>query len=177
MASGESDDASNIRPLPLTEELDESTSNHKVTEHSERHFQTPHTSEDADEHTPLLLTQSRPEVHRNSKSRTSRGSLGIYNAALRPVSDSSAIEDGFGESLVRHRSRLNSYPVAGLPEDAKRRDSLFVVEVENIRERSDSNQERQAEHDRSESKYMNVGPLRFWLVFTTILLGKQNKDN
>lgn len=62
------------------------------------------------------------------------------------------------------------------PEDIKKRDSITVQTIETAAPAQDSSEghcdgDAGSEGGDLNSKYMNVGTVRFWCVFVTILLG------
>lgn len=106
-------------------------------------------------------------------SRTS--DRGLLGRGSRDEAISSAIDDGYEENdLVRQRSRLNSYPVVVEPEFTKRKDDVNITAVLS---RSSGTEESQSGGSDPNSKYTNVGPLRFWCVFITVLLGEWKQVN
>lgn len=125
-------------------------------------------TEDLD--TAPLPLQSDEMDRRTMDRRTSRTSdRGLLGRGSRDEAISSAIDDGYEENdLVRQRSRLNSYPVMIEPEFTKRKDDVNITAVQS---RGSAAEESQSGGFDPNSKYTNVGPLRFWCVFITVLLG------
>lgn len=130
----------------------------------------------ANESTPLLHPiQPR---NRQSQSRTSRGSAFSFLSRRSldyEALNASAVDDEYDydfdspNGLLRHRSRLNSHPVLEPPEEIKKRDS--VAEKAPERDINEGHEQGEGEGREREGKFMNVGPVRFWCVFITILLG------
>lgn len=134
-------------------------------------------SSNADDSGHLRPDQNGPGRHRQSSGRgsrqlaaaviLSRGNRGSVDEAI-----SSAIDDGYdGEQLMRARSRLNSYPVLPEPEGIKKKDEETVHTIEQVGSQDEAEAGETDPENDPNSKYMRVGPLRFWLVFTTVLLG------
>jgi hypothetical protein len=123
---------------------------------------------------PVLPQQEQLQAQlqlesRELRNRTSRAAISATHGSRDGAITTSALEDGFGLDLSRQRSRLGSYPVLAEPEDIKRRDSVFVDAIES--EDTGSHGGDEAPENASNSKYMRVGPVRFWFVFITVLLG------
>lgn len=114
---------------------------------------------------PLQSDEANGQLNRTSDS-------GLPGRGSRDEGISSAIDDGYEENdLVRQRSRLNSYPVMPEPEIMKGKDDVNVTAV---RSRGSGSEESQSGAADPNSKYTNVGPLRFWCVFITVLLGERD---
>lgn len=97
----------------------------------------------------------------------SRGNRGSTVEAI-----STAVDDDFDdEQLVRSRSRLNSYPVLPEPESIKKKDEETIHTIEQVGSQEQGEVGAREPEDDPNSKYMRVGALRFWFVFTTVLLG------
>lgn len=131
----------------------------------------------SDETQDFLPEQAEQSWHGQSSWRENRqpvASAMLNHANHGSVDEaiSSAIDDGYdGELLMRARSRLNSYPVLPDPESIKKKDEQIVHAIEHARSQHNGEEEEVDPGDDPNSKYMRVGPLRFWLVFTTVLLG------
>lgn len=119
------------------------------------------------ESTPLLSQQQQQQpIQRHLSTPVS---LTPTPGSRVEVTSSSVDDDLDSNELVRHRSRLSSYPVLPEPEFTKKRDSVHIDLVENSHRPGSAGDNRNGSD--SASKYMNIGSIRFWFVFTTILLG------
>lgn len=125
----------------------------------------------------LRPEQAEQPRHRQSSGRGSRqlAAAAIFSRGNRGSTDeaiSSAVDDDYdGGELLRSRSRLNSYPVLPEPESIKKKDEDMISTIERAGSQEQGELQGRDPEDDPKSKYMRVGALRFWFVFTTVLLG------
>ena len=173
--------ANEFTPLLLTEEeqTTQSTTTTPTTSKTQN-YQTQESSTSTQDHAVTYASESTQQQSSNTQGGQRGNNGGLFGRRTNDTAVSSTLGDGKYDKheIVRHRSRLASYPVLPEPEEIKKgyEAAAHALGIDRLLQAAADSMGGEDGVDGShggakpDSKYMVVGTVRFWFVFITIML-------